>query len=204
MKVHMKAKLLPFILFVSFFLSSACWANETILLSLPQSIIADAISKSLPIAFPQDSETITGTIAVSRVEDLTFSDQTLSARISLSGRDMRINTSFGSQQIRVNVGNVDLGFSVSATTRYDKTSRTLLLHPVVSGIEEQGSQNGEIGTLMVALFNDQDIPIPLDRLEPIITDIGSRRLVIDTQVENVVVKPGKLKIFLLPRTTVSN
>lgn len=177
-------------------------AAETIQLSLPQSVITDILGKSLPIQFNEASETLAGTISLERVDNLVFKDQSMSGLIALSGRDMKINTSFGSQQIRVNVGNVDLSFNVSATTRYDKPTRTLLLHPTVTGIDGQDSQNGEIGKLIVALFNDQDIPITLDKLQPIITDIGSKTLVIDMQIEDVILKPGKFDVHMLPQTTV--
>lgn len=200
----MKKKLIIIIFLLTVTCCSISWADETILLSLPQSVIAETVSKSLPIQFKEASETLAGTIAITRLDNLLIKDQALSGLISLSGRDMEINTSFGSQQIRVNVGNVDLSFTVSATTHYDKAARTLLLHPTVTGLDDQGSQNGDIGKLIIALFNDQDIPITLDKLQPIITDIGSKKLIIDTQVEDVVLKPGKLNIFLMSQTSVKN
>lgn len=198
----MKKKLFLIILLLTVNCCSVSWASESILLSLPQSVIAETVSKSLPIQIKEAPETLAGTIAIKRVDNLVFKDQAMSGQISLSGRDMQISTSFGSQQIHVNVGNVDLSFTVSATTRYDKATRTLLLHPTVTGLDEQGSQNGEIGKLIIALFNDQDIPITLDKLQPIITDIGSKKIVIDTQIEDMILKPGKLDIYLLPRTSI--
>lgn len=204
----MRKKLFFVIFFVLLLTASACctaaasWAAETILLSVPQSVIAEAVSKSVPIEFAENSETLAGTITINRVDNLVLKDQAVSGQLSLSGRDMQLNTSFGSQEIRVNVGNVNLGFTVSATTRYDKTSKTLLLHPTVTEVDEQGSQNGEIGKLIIALFNDRDIPIALDTLQPIITDIGSKTLAIDTEIENVLVKKGKLNIRLLPHISV--
>lgn len=200
----MKKKLFIITFLLTVTCCSVSWSAETILLSLPQSVIAGTISQSLPIQFKEASETLAGTIAITRLDNLIFKDQAMSGLISLSGRDMQINTSFGSQQIRVNVGNIDLSFTVSATTHYDKATRTLLLHPTVTGLDEQGSQNGDIGKLIIALFNDQDIPISLDKLQPIITDIGSKKLIIDAQVEDVILKPGKLNIFLMPHTSVKN
>lgn len=199
----MKTCLLPIIFLSLLTCPSLASAAETILLSLPQSVVADTVGKSLPIQFIQSSESLAGTIAITRVDNLVFKDQSLSGQIALAGRDMQINTSFGGQQIRVNVGNVDLNFAVSATTRYDKASRTLLIHPTVTGTDEQDSQNNEIGNLIIALFNDREIPITLDNLQPIITDIGSRKLVIDTQIDNVMLKPGKLDISLQPHTSVA-
>lgn len=175
---------------------------DTILISLPQSVISETLSKSLPIEFRQGSDSLAGTIGVSRVENLVIGDQLMSGLISLSGRDMQINTSFGSQQIRVNVGNVDLNFSVAATSRYDKASRTLMLHPTVTGVDEQGSQNGDIGKLIIALFHDRDIPVALSEIQPIITDLGSKQLIIDMQVEDVVLKPGRIDLYLSPRAAV--
>jgi hypothetical protein len=198
----MKTFLLLVICLVSVAVPGLSGAADTILISLPQSVISDTLSKSLPIEFRQGSDSLAGTIGVSRVDNLVIDDQLMSGLISLSGRDMQINTSFGSQQIRVNVGNVDLNFSVAATSRYDKASRTLMLHPTVTGVDEQGSQNGDIGKLIIALFHDRDIPVALSEIQPIITDLGSKKLIIDMQVEDVVLKPGRVDLYLTPRTAV--
>ncbi|MCG6930789.1 MAG: hypothetical protein LJE64_09565 [Desulfofustis sp.] len=198
----MKTFLLLVICLVSVAVPGLSGAADTILISLPQSVISDTLSKSLPIEFRQGSDSLAGTIGVSRVDNLVIDDQLMSGLISLSGRDMQINTSFGSQQIRVNVGNVDLNFSVAATSRYDKASRTLMLHPTVTGVDEQGSQNGDIGKLIIALFHDRDIPVALSEIQPIITDLGSKKLIIDMQVEDVVLKPGRIDLYLTPRTAV--
>jgi len=198
----MKKNLFLLAILLTTIFTGAAEAAETIILTLPQSVVADTLAKALPIQIDETSDALAGSIALKRIDNLAFNDQGLSGKVSLSGRDMKLSTSLGSQKINVNVGNVDLSFSVSAKTRYDRKTETLLIHPVVTDINEQGGQNGEIGTLIVALFNDQDIPVKLDRLQPIIADIGGKKLVIETRVENVIFKPGKLQIDLLPKTSV--
>ena len=86
--------------------------------------------------------------------------------------------------------------------RFDKASQTLFIRPTVSGTDQQGTQNKEVGDLIAALFNDQEFPVALDTLQPIITDIGTRELIINMSIEDVRLKPKTLLLLLTPKTSV--
>lgn len=176
--------------------------NQSILLRLPEPVVADVISKSLPFAVQPESDSLAGSISVTRIDQLVFQDQALSAALSLNGRDVQLNTSIGGHQIRLNVGNVELDFDVSAQVRFDRQSQTLFIRPLISGLDQQTGQNNEAAKLIAALFNDQELPIALDKIQPIITDIGSSKLIIDTLVKDVLLKPGSIDILLTPETSI--
>lgn len=176
--------------------------NQSILLRLPEPVVADVISKSLPFAVQPESDSLAGSISVTRIDELVFQDQALSAAMSLNGRDVQLNTSIGGHQIRLNVGNVELDFDVSAQVRFDRQSQTLFIRPLISGLDQQTGQNNEAAKLIAALFNDQELPIALDKIQPIITDIGSSKLIIDTLVKDVLLKPGSIDILLTPETSI--
>lgn len=176
--------------------------NQSILLRLPEPVVADVISKSLPFAVQPESDSLAGSISVTRIDQLVFQDQALSAAMSLNGRDVQLNTSIGGHQIRLNVGNVELDFDVSAQVRFDRQSQTLFIRPLISGLDQQTGQNNEAAKLIAALFNDQELPIALDKIQPIITDIGSSKLIIDTLVKDVLLKPGSIDILLTPETSI--
>ena len=177
---------------------------QPILLSLPEEVVAEVVQKSLPLQVNQPSESLAGLISVEKVENLDFKDESLGATVTMSGRDVQLNTNLGGHSLLLKVGNVELDFSLEAVMRFDKSSQTLFIRPTVSGIDQRGSQNNEVGELIAALFNEQEIPIALDNLQPIITDIGNRQLVIDMSVEDISLGPSTVDILLTPQTTVKS
>jgi hypothetical protein len=176
--------------------------SQPIQLSLPDTVVAEVVRKCMPFAVNQPSETLAGVISVDKVENLVFKDGSLAAAVTMSGQDVQFNAAFGGQQIRLNVGNVNLDFSLEAVMRFDKASQTLFIRPTVSGTDQQGTQNKEVGDLIAALFNEQEFPVALDTLQPIITDIGTRELIINMSIEDVRLKPKTLLLLLTPKTSV--
>ena len=177
---------------------------QPILLSLPVKVVEEVVQKSLPLQINQPSDSLAGVISVEKIDNLIFTNESLSATVAMSGRDVQLNTTIGGHQIRLNVGNVALDFSLDAVIRFDRPSQTLFLRPSVSRLNQQGSENSEAGELMVALFNDQEIPIALDNLQPFITDIGTRQLIIDMSVEDIRLDPERLDLLLTPQTRVKS
>lgn len=196
-KITLIASLLLFTLFIS----PALADKQSILLRLPESVVVDVIQKCLPFSVSQKSDSLAGSITVTRIDSLVFKEQSLAAAVTMNGRDVKLNTSFGGHQIVLNVGSVDLNFDVSALVSFDRKAQTLYIRPTVSGLDQQGSQNNDVGKLIVALFNDQEIPLTLEKLQPIITDIGSTELIIDTVVNDVLLSPGSIDILLTPTTS---
>jgi hypothetical protein len=165
-------------------------------------VVAEMVQKSLPLQVNQPSESLAGLISVEKVENLNFNDNSLAATVTMSGRDVQLNTNLGGHSLLLKVGNVELDFSLEAVTRFDKASQTLFIRPTVSGIDQRGSQNNEVGELIAALFNEQELPVALENLAPIITDIGNRQLVIDMSVEDIRFRPDAVEILLTPQTSV--
>ena len=191
------ATLLLFCLIYPGFISA-----QPILLSLPVNVVAEVVQKSLPLQVNQPAESLAGLIAVEKVENLNFKDNSLAATVTMSGRDVQLNTNLGGHNLVLKVGNVELDFNLEAVTRFDKASQTLFIRPTVSGIDQRGSQNNEVGELIAALFNEQELPVALENLEPIITDIGNRQLIIDMSVEDIRFGPDTVDILLTPQTSV--
>lgn len=198
----MKKAILLAILLLFFPICPGLITAQPILLSLPEKVVAEMVQKSLPLQVNQPSESLAGLISVEKVEKLNFNDNSLAATVTMSGRDVQLNTNLGGHSLLLNVGNVELDFSLEAVTRFDKASQTLFIRPTVSGIDQRGSQNNEVGELIAALFNEQELPVALENLAPIITDIGNRQLVIDMSVEDIRFGPDAVEILLTPQTSV--
>lgn len=198
----MKKAILLAILLLFFPICPGLITAQPILLSLPEKVVAEMVQKSLPLQVNQPSESLAGLISVEKVEKLNFNDNSLAATVTMSGRDVQLNTNLGGHNLLLKVGNVELDFSLEAVTRFDKASQTLFIRPTVSGIDQRGSQNNEVGELIAALFNEQELPVALENLAPIITDIGNRQLVIDMSVEDIRFGPDAVEILLTPQTSV--
>jgi hypothetical protein len=198
----MKKAILLAILLLFFPICPGLITAQPILLSLPEKVVAEMVQKSLPLQVNQPSESLAGLISVEKVENLNFNDNSLAATVTMSGRDVQLNTNLGGHNLLLKVGNVELDFSLEAVTRFDKASQTLFIRPTVSGIDQRGSQNNEVGELIAALFNEQELPVALENLAPIITDIGNRQLVIDMSVEDIRFGPDAVEILLTPQTSV--
>ena len=198
----MKKAILLAILLLFFPICPGLIAAQPILLSLPEKVVAEMEQKSLPLQVNQPSESLAGLISVEKVENLNFNDNSLAATVTMSGRDVQLNTNLGGHNLLLKVGNVELDFSLEAVTRFDKASQTLFIRPTVSGIDQRGSQNNEVGELIAALFNEQELPVALENLAPIITDIGNRQLVINMSVEDIRFGPDAVEILLTPQTSV--
>lgn len=198
----MKKAILLAILLLFFPICPGLITAQPILLSLPEKVVAEMVQKSLPLQVNQPSESLAGLISVEKVEKLNFNDNSLAATVTMSGRDVQLNTNLGGHSLLLKVGNVELDFSLEAVTRFDKASQTLFIRPTVSGIDQRGSQNNEVGELIAALFNEQELPVALENLAPIITDIGNRQLVIDMSVEDIRFGPDAVEILLTPQTSV--
>ena len=176
--------------------------SQPVLLRLPDTVIAEVVQKCLPFHVSQPSDTLAGQISVEKIENLEFKNDSLAALVTMRGKDVQLNTDIGGHQIRLNVGSVDLGFSLEAAVRFDKERQTLFIRPIVSDINQQGSQNKEVGDLIAALFNDQEFPLALDSLQPIITDIGTKMLIIDMTVDSVELSEKALNLMLTPKASV--
>ena len=172
---------------------------ETITLMVPESVLAEAVRQSLPVLIDTGSDTVEGSISIQNIDDLQFDDQKISAIITLIGNDIQIKTTIAGQQLRLKLGTVKLDFNITADTRYDEPSQTLFIKPTVTDLKSQDGQTGdELGNLLIGLFNGREFPLAIDKLQPIITDTGSKKLAIEMQIKNVTISKNLLTMHLLP------
>ena len=188
---------------------SSVWAapmdQAAITVSIPEIILVDTIKKSLPIQLSQPSDALKGVISIKRIDNLNLEKQKLSAHLLLTGTNMQINTAIAGHQIAINVGNVQLNFNITARVRFDEAKQTLFIIPQVSEMAPGTSQKGnEIGGLLVSAFNGKEIPVVIDKLQPIITNTGSRQLAINMRVKDIVIEPDALVLYLLPDIKATN
>ena len=168
-------------------------------MSIPEAVLVDTIKKSLPVQLPQTSETLKGVIAINRIDNLNLEKQILSAHLLVTGTDMQVNTQIAGHQIALKVGNVQLDFNLTARIRFDESTQTLFILPQLTELAPDGNQkSNEIGALLLSVFNGKEIPIVINKLQPIITNTGNRQLAINMHVKDIVIEPDALVLSLLP------
>lgn len=172
---------------------------DAITLTIPESVLSEAVQQSLPVPIDTGSDTVAGSISIENIDQLQLEEQQISALVTLIGNDIQIKTTIAGQQLRLKVGDVKLEFNITADTRYDAPSQTLFIKPTVTDLKSENSQSGdELGNLLAGLFNGREFPLAIDRLQPIITDTGSKKLAIGMQIKNVTITRNLLTLHLLP------
>ncbi len=188
---------------------SSVWAapgnRAAITMSIPEIILVETIKKSLPIRLSQPSEALKGVISIKRIDRLNLEKQKLSAHVVLTGTNVQIHTAIAGHQIALNVGNVQLNFGITARIRFDEARQTLFIIPQLTEMTAGTNQKGsEIGALLVSIFNGKEIPVVINKLQPIITNTGSRQLAINMHIKDIVVEPDALVLYLLPDIKATN
>jgi hypothetical protein len=182
--------------------SPAPAAVPPVTMHVPRQVLAEALQKSLPVVLSRASESLGGTISVNRIDNLALAEQSISASLGLTGEDVQLNTKIGGYQIALNVGNVVIDFRIDAQLRFDETTQTLYIRPMITEIDQGGEQqNNEIGALVASLFHDQELPVTIDRLQPIVANTGAKQLVIHMRVRDVSVTPDGLYLEFTPNIT---
>jgi len=176
--------------------------NEPITLHLPEATLADILHQALPIPVDHPGDPLTGTITVTSIDELRLRDGSISALIGLTGNNLQVNTSVAGHQLRVNIGSADLDFALTATLRYDQAQSTLFIAPQVSQPDGQDAdQSNDAAALLAGLFNGREFPVTIDRLEPLVTETGDRRLTIELQPVALTVVPQTLVLSLQPKVS---
>lgn len=172
---------------------------DFIMLTIPESILVKAVKKTVPLQLNTGSESVEGSITIQKINNLQLGEQHISGMVTVIGKDIQIKTAIAGQELRLKVGTITLDFNLFAQTRYDEPSQTLYIKPTVSNLNQQdGQKAGELGALLVGLFNGKEFPLSIDKLQPIITDTGSKKLIIETRITDIRVSKNVLTLYLLP------
>ncbi len=172
---------------------------QNLTLTIPESVLAEAVRKSLPFLLDTGSDTVEGSIWIQSIENLQLEDQQISGIVTMIGNDILISTSIAGQQLRLKVGTVKLTFNLAADSRFEDASQTLFIRPTVTDLKtDEGQAGDELGVLLIGLFNGREFPLAIDRLQPIITDTGEKKLAIGMRIKNITISRNMLSLHLLP------
>ncbi len=180
-------------------LSFAAPKQEAITMTLPASVIKDAIHKTLPLDFKIQSNTLVGSVSIDRIDNLQFQQNKLSSRITLTGHKLNLVTSIAGHDLRMKIGSLTMNFQCDATIRFDKPSQTLYLKPVITELQSTDAQKTDIASTVVLLFNNREFPLQIEKLKPIVTDTGDKLLNISMDIVSITLQPNSLLLSIAPQ-----
>jgi len=179
-------------------LSFATTNKQSISMNLPISVIKEAIAKTLPMNVPINSKALLGSIAIDEIKNLQFTENKLSAHITLSGQKLNIVTSIAGHDLRMKIGSLTMSFQCDATTRFDSASQTLFIKPVITNLQSTDESKTSVASTIALLFNDQEFPLQIEKLQPIVTDTGKKFLNISMSITNIKLRPDSLLLSIRP------
>ncbi len=196
-----KKHTIPFILFFWLFVvNSPAWASqEVISLNIPASVISKIVRDVLPVQLDIHSEMVVGELAVMKVEDIQFDDQHVSCVVGIAGKNLQLVTELMGNSVKMKVGNIEVNFRCNVVIRFDRTSQTLFIRPVVlNNARNEIESSADISAMIMALLNGREFPVSLDKLEPIVFRASNKTIVVNNLLSDIQVSKEGLLFKLIP------
>lgn len=169
-------------------------------LSLPESVLAEALTAVLPLEYTAVSKSLQGNLRIIDISNLQLLDQQLSCRLHLAGNNLKIVTEIAEQKITLNVGSVELDFKTKASLRFDNAKQVLYITPVIEEVTSaKDDGGGDIANTIVQLINGQEFPVSVKDIDPIVAQTGAKTLTIATRIADIRSKEAWLQLFLEPQ-----
>lgn len=192
--------LLSIMLFFTIPAAQAAQTRDRLTVSLPESVLAEALTAALPLEYTADSKGLQGDLRIINISELQLLDQQLGCRLHLAGNNLHIITEMAGQDIRLNVGAVELDFKARAALRFDAAKQVLYLTPIVDKVNSSKDDGGgDIGNAVLQLLNGREFPISLKDIDPIVTQAGAKTLTIATRIADIRSKKEWLQIYFDPQ-----
>jgi hypothetical protein len=175
-------------------------ARRMITLTVPDSVLSEALDKSLPLSIDTTSSTLSGAITIVKISNLQLQEKGIACHIDLRGDDMHINTDIGGHSIKLKVGSLQLGLQCNAVLRFDPARQVLYIKPVISDLKASSTAaQGDIDDLLLAFLNNREFPVKLEQLEPLIAETSGKSITINMKIVDIRTQLGVLQFDILPR-----
>lgn len=178
-------------------LSRPAAAEDFITLNLPETVIAEATAAILPLRIDAHSKSIEGDLRIINISELQLTDDHLACRLHLAGTNLVLLTEIAGHEIRLQVGTVEIDFKTQAAIRFDAKQQLLYIKPMVKDVTTSGAGSGaDIGQVLVALLNDQEFPVAIQDLDPLIARAGSKTITFNSTIADIEAKPQSIQLSL--------
>ncbi|MBU0664208.1 MAG: hypothetical protein KJ990_06640 [Proteobacteria bacterium] len=174
--------------------------RKMITLTVPDSVLSQALDKSLPISVDTESSTLSGAITIVKISNLQIHDQGIACRIALQGNDMHLNTEIGGHVIKLKVGSLQLDLQCNAVLRFDPARQMLYVKPVISDLQASSTTaQGDIDALLLAFLNNREFPVKMKQMEPLIAETSGKTININMNIVGIRTQHGVLQFDILPQ-----
>ncbi len=164
-------------------------------LVVPVEVLAGVIREALPLEL-ETSESLKGRLWVRSVEKLYLGKNAVSFKARVQGKELAYIQKIGGYKAAVKFGEVDLAFDCSASLSFDRKRRVLVIKPRIHPAEKG---NELLTPLLMALVNENEYLVEIEKLKPIETRLGKSPLVAHMDVSSITTLNNKLMIGITPR-----
>jgi hypothetical protein len=190
---------------LSFLFPGQLTAGNMITLTVPDTVLSQALDKSLPIAIDTSSNTLSGAITIIKISNLQIQDKGVSCRIALKGDDMQLSTEISGHVLKLKVGSVHLDLQCNAVLRFDPAKQMLYVKPVISDLQASSTTaQGDINDILMAYLNNREFPVKMQQMEPLIAETSGKTININMNIVGIHTRQGILQFDILPHIQSQN
>lgn len=169
-------------------------------LTIPETVLSQALDKTLPLAIDTNSGTLRGAITIVKINDLHIQEKGIACRIALKGDDMQLHTDIGGHSLKLKVGSLQLGLQCNAALRFDPGKQLLYVKPVISDLQANSSAaQGDVDAMLMALLNNREFPVKMKQMQPLIAETSGKTISINMNIAGVRTRPGLLQFDIYPQ-----
>jgi len=174
-------------------LASANKKSE-ITIAVPVELMAQIIKDALPFEIEKNKQ-ISGAIWLESIDKLKLENDKISFFMKLRGEDLEYTGKIGNTPMALSFGNANLAFNCDAALRYDKKMRLLYVKPEI--IVEK-TENESLSTLLATLVNGQEFPLEIQKIKPMIAELGNDTLTVNMNISNIYAMKDILIVAVQP------
>lgn len=167
---------------------------QPITITLPESLLREAIASVVPIQIDSHVHGMRGEIEVKDISNLQISKGHIACRMQLEGSNLGVSTNVGGHKINLNIGSVSVDVNTDSALRFDAQKQILYIRPIV---KSSSDKQGEADSL-ISMFNGNELPIALQKLEPLVSQVGDKMLIINGHITDIIAEKDRLVLKLLP------
>lgn len=174
--------------------------SDEISIAIPHKVIASMITSALPMNL-EPGPYLKGRLWIHSVDSLTIGTNQVTADLDIRGENIKLETHLGNQVLSMDIGNFNTAFSGKVSLQYDAGKRILYLTPYILQKPNKNSVNKVADNLLqtLSLVNGVVYPIEIQKLEPVIAQIGGEQFNIGMEITNIYTENDRVWISGQPQ-----
>ena len=173
-------------------------ADQPVTITLPASALYTTIKNLLPLPIEPNSRHFQGTITLDSISKLAIKAKTISLQGMVSGHNMRVTTNIGGQDIQLKLGKLVLPVTCDIAVRYNKKQKTLYLTPHFQNPTHGQSNSAKTLLPLLNGLGNKEYPVKLDKISPFQTKVGTKKITVQMEPVDILLKKDQLIITLRP------